>query len=332
MEVCGGQTHAIAQFGLPDLLPKSIELIHGPGCPVCVTSQRIMATACHLAQQPDLILCTFGDMLRVPSQQEDLLQLRAKGAQVHIIYSPLEAITLAQQHPKKEVVLFAIGFETTAPAHAKTIALAKELQLVNFSALLSLVRVPPAIEYILKSPFNLVQGFLAAGHVCSIMGNQAYHSICHRYHIPIIVTGFEPVDILQGIFLCVKQLEAHQAYVENPYARVVPEQGNPVAQALIQQVFCVCDTQWRGIGWIKDSGFEFHPNYQPFNALYKFKDLPEFQHEEGSSCISGEILQGQKKPFHCPHFAKGCTPENPLGAPMVSSEGACRAYYLYSGE
>lgn len=329
MEVCGGQTHAIAKFGLFDLLPEKIELIHGPGCPVCVTPKIILDQAMHIARLPNVIVCSFGDMLRVPGSEYDLLGIKALGGDIRMIYTPLEAVELAQRHPDKEVVLFAVGFETTAPAHAMAVKQAIALNVTNFSALCSIVLVPPAIEYILQSPLNQVQGFLAAGHVCTIMGDEAYHPIAQRYHVPIIITGFEPVDILQGIYHCVHQLEQHSARVENQYSRAVQSHGNLHAQAILKEIFDVIDTPWRGIGTILASGLGIKPIYSSFDASKRYP-LPR-QHcvSENALCISGDILQGIKKPHDCPAFGKQCTPDKPLGAPMVSTEGACAAYYRY---
>ncbi|MGD9591605.1 MAG: hydrogenase formation protein HypD [Candidatus Berkiella sp.] len=329
MEICGGQTHAIAKFGLFDLLPDNIELIHGPGCPVCVTPKVILDQAAHIAQLPHVIFATFGDMLRIPGSTHDLLSIKALGADIRIIYSPLDAVQLAQQNPNMEVVLFAVGFETTAPAHAMAIKQASLLNLTNFSVLSSLVLVPPAIEFILQSPLNQVQGFLAAGHVCTIMGDKAYFPISERFHVPIVVTGFEPVDIMQGIYLCVKQLESKSAFVENQYNRCVRSQGNVHAQAILQEVFDIIDMPWRGIGTIAQSGLGIKQKYATFDASKRFGMPSLLKDSENALCISGLILQGQKKPNECKAFGNQCTPESPLGAPMVSSEGACSAYYRY---
>lgn len=329
MEICGGQTHAIAKYGLMDLLPKSIELIHGPGCPVCVTSKPILDTAMELSRDPNIIFCTFADMLRVPGTNNDLMFSKSQGADIRMIYSPLEAITIAQQNPSKEIVLFAVGFETTAPTHAKAVLLANKLQLNNFSIITSIVLVPPAMEFILQSANNLVQGFLAAGHVCSIMGDSQYHPIANKYKVPVIITGFEPVDILQGILSCVQQLEAGTNIVENKYQRIVAAEGNIQAQKVLEQVFYIADTLWRGIGIIPNSGMKLKPQFNKFDALSKFNIKTNTKADSNSQCISGLILQGQQKPNQCKLFGKTCTPERPIGAPMVSAEGACRAYYLY---
>lgn len=331
MEICGGQTHAIAKFGLFDMLPHHIELIHGPGCPVCVTPKVILDKALHIAQLPNTIFCSFGDMLRVPGNKDDLLTMKAKGADVRMIYSPLEAIDTALNNPDKQIVLFAVGFETTAPAHAMAVKQAARLNLANFSVLTSLVLVPPAIKFILQSPSNLVQGFLAAGHVCTIMGEAAYHPIAQRFNVPIVITGFEPVDILQGIYHCVMQLENKTARVENQYGRCAHEQGNKEAKQIIAEIFEVVDVPWRGIGMIEQSGLQLKKAYERFDANLRFSFLEEYNDNENAVCISGEILQGQKKPFDCPAFGKTCTPDLPLGAPMVSTEGACAAYYRYLG-
>ncbi|MBS0287846.1 MAG: hydrogenase formation protein HypD [Proteobacteria bacterium] len=330
MEICGGQTHSIAKFGLFDLLPDKIELIHGPGCPVCVTPKRTLDHAMDIASNPKVIFCTFGDMLRVPGSREDLLALKAKGADIRMIYSPLEVIELALNNKDKEVILFAVGFETTAPMHAMAIKQAAILGLKNFSVLTSLVLVPPAMEYILQSPLNQVQGFLAAGHVCTIMGDAAYYPIAKKYHVPIIITGFEPVDILQGILHCVLQLEKKIAIVENQYTRLVHPQGNSYAKNLLAEVFDETDSLWRGIGNIAKSAFVINEKYAYFDANNRFPIRDVQNSAENAICISGEILQGLKKPSQCPAFKKACTPETPLGAPMVSTEGACAAYFRYS--
>lgn len=328
MEICGGQTHSIAKFGLLSLLPKNIELIHGPGCPVCVTPQSIIDHAIALAASPRVIFASFGDMLRVPGSETNLLAIKAKGAHVVIIYSPLEAVQLAVENPDKEVVLFAVGFETTAPAHAMAIKQAHLKKLKNFSALVSLVRVPPAIEFILQSPINQVKGFLAAGHVCTIMGDAEYHPLSKKYAVPIVVTGFEPLDIMQGIYHCVLQLEKKQAFVENHYTRSVHSKGNLTAQAILEEIFDISTVSWRGIAVIPQSGFSIKDNFSQFDAKkrHPFTSTCALEYKK---CISGLILQGQKKPYECAAFSKECTPDAPLGAPMVSSEGACAAYYRY---
>lgn len=329
MEVCGGQTHAIVKFGLHQLLPKSLRLIHGPGCPVCVTPIHLIDHALHIATRPNTILCSFGDMLRVPGSRTDLLTLKAKGADVRIVHSPLEAVKVAQQHPSKEVALFAVGFETTAPANAMAVYRAKERGLKNFSLLSSHVLVPPALRYLLSAPGNEVQGFLAAGHVCTITGYEEYHAIAERYKTPIVITGFEPTDILHGLYLCVEQLEKKEPIVRNQYDRSVREEGNPSARQLLSEVFKIIDQTWRGIGKIEASGFGLQDSYAEYDAALKFPlCYPSLYKENG--CISGLVLQGKKRPCECPLFGKECTPENPLGAPMVSTEGACSAYYLYT--
>jgi hydrogenase expression/formation protein HypD len=328
MEICGGQTHAIMRYGLDQLLPAEIELVHGPGCPVCVTSLELIDKAHAIASQPGVIFTSFGDMLRVPGSQKDLFSLRASGSDIRVVYSPLDAIKIAQENPKKQVVFFAIGFETTAPANAMSALQAKSLHLDNFSLLVSHVRVPPAIDAILSSPDNRVQGFLAAGHVCAVMGYWEYPSLAEKYRTPIVVTGFEPLDILQGILLTVRLLENHQNLVENAYSRLVSFEGNKPAQAVINQVFQTCDRKWRGIGLIPQSGWCLRPEFDYYDAEKRFS-VENIQPEESELCIAGLILQGLKKPFECSAFGTLCTPENPLGATMVSSEGACSAYYRY---
>ena len=332
MEICGGQTHAILKYGLDTLLP-GITLIHGPGCPVCVTAAETINTAIALAQQPNVILCSYGDMVRVPGSPErgDLLSAKALGADVRILYSPLDTLKIAKANPDKEVVFFAIGFETTAPATALTVYQAARQQIANISFLVSHVRVPPAMEAILSSPDCRTQGFLAAGHVCTVMGYREYEAIAARYRVPIVVTGFEPVDILRGVYHCVLQLEAGQACVENQYARSVRERGNESAQDLMQRVFEIVPQTWRGLGEIPASGLGLKPEFYAYDA-YRKDLLPSdcvSQPSPPSDCISGLILQGIRKPHTCPAFGERCTPERPLGAPMVSSEGACAAYYRY---
>lgn len=328
MEICGGQTHAITKYGLQTLLPSKIELIHGPGCPVCVTPKSILDSALHIASQKEVIFCTFGDMMRVPGSYGDLLQQKALGADIRMMYSPVDAVELAKKHPEKEIVLFAVGFETTAPAHAMALTLAKQLKLNNFSALVSLVMVPPAIEFILSNPQSNVDGFLAAGHVCTIMGDGAYHPISRKHQVPIVITGFEPVDILNGLYHCIKQLEEGQSFVENHYQRIVNSAGNSYAQQAMESVFLVRDYEWRGIGMIPKSGLHLNESFGSFDALKRFETCSHSEKDD-ERCISAEILQGLKKPKQCPMFGQGCTPESPIGAPMVSSEGACRAYYQY---
>ncbi|MCI0449288.1 MAG: hydrogenase formation protein HypD, partial [Chlorobi bacterium] len=328
MEVCGGQTHAIVKFGIDELLPKEINLIHGPGCPVCVTSLELIDKSIEIASKENVIFCSFGDMLRAPGSNKDLFQVKADGGDVRILYSPLDSVKIAKENPNKEVVFFAVGFETTAPANAMAVYQAKQLGLKNFSLLVSHVLVPPAMEAILSSKSSRVQGFLAAGHVCTVMGYNEYYPIAEKYKVPIVVTGFEPLDILQGIYMCVKQLEERRAEVENQYARSVRREGNQKAQELINKVFKIGTRKWRGIGEIPDSGLELQNEYSDYDASLKF-GLAEMCVEEPKQCISGLILQGLKKPFECSVFGSGCTPEHPLGATMVSSEGACAAYYRY---
>lgn len=330
MEICGGQTHAIVKHGLDQLLPPELTLIHGPGCPVCVTSITLIDQAIAIAQTPGVIFCSFGDMLRVPGSETDLLSVKANGADIRIVYSPLDCLTIAQKHPEQQVVFFGVGFETTAPATAMTVYQAQKQQITNFSMLVSHVLVPPAMSAILGSPNCQVQGFLAAGHVCTVMGYHEYEAIASQYQVPIVVTGFEPIDILQGIYLCLQQLEANQAKCQNQYNRSVQYQGNPHAQNLIKEVFTVVSRDWRGIGDIPASGLDLAPQYQQFNALQRFNThLQAVSSTESNQCISGQIMQGWQKPHDCPAFGKECTPEHPLGAPMVSSEGACAAYYRY---
>lgn len=331
MEICGGQTHSIVKYGIDTILPPEIRLIHGPGCPVCVTDMSIIDQAIVLAQQPDVIFCSFGDMLRVPGTEHDLLSIKAQGGDVRMVYSPLDAVRLAQEHCDRHIIFFAVGFETTAPATAMAVHQAQQLGLDNFSLLVSHVLVPPAMAAILDDPHCQVQGFLAAGHVCTVMGYQDYEPIAARYQIPIIVTGFEPIDILQGLYLCIQQLEAGQATCENQYARSVQPHGNPHAQTLIQKIFTIIPQRWRGIGAIPHSGLGLKPAYAVFDAQLRFADLLATQTPApvATDCISGDIMRGVKKPHECPAFGTQCTPERPLGAPMVSSEGACAAYYRY---
>jgi len=328
MEICGGQTHSIVKFGLDQLLPSKITLVHGPGCPVCVTPLELIDKAIEVASLKNVIFCSFGDMLRVPGSQKDLLSVKAEGGDVRIVYSPLDALKLAKANPQKEIVFFAVGFETTAPANAMAVYQAREQKIHNFSILVSQVLVPPAMEAILSSSQNRIQGFLAAGHVCTVMGYQEYEPIAKKYRVPIVVTGFEPVDILQGILLCVRQLEEGRCHVENQYARSVKKSGNELAQKIIQDVFCIVPRQWRGVGQIPQSGLGLRDDFASFDAEKKFH-LTSHKVKESHDCISGLILQGIKKPNHCDAFGKKCTPEHPLGATMVSSEGACAAYYHY---
>jgi len=328
MEVCGGQTHAIVRFGLDEMLPDGVTLIHGPGCPVCVTPIEMIDKAIAIAARDDVIFCSYGDMLRVPGSEQDLLAVKSAGGDVRIVYSPLDAVTLAQQHPERQVVFFAIGFETTAPANVMAVVQADRLGLDNFSMLVSHVLVPPAIRAVLDSPKNVVQGFLAAGHVCAVMGTQEYAPIVARYHVPIVVTGFEPLDILQGIYMCLKQLEAGRAALEIQYARVVRPEGNPAALAQLRQVLRTVPRKWRGIGEIPESGWALQPAYARFDADTRF-NVQHVTADEPAECIAGEVLQGHRKPHECPVFGSRCTPDSPLGAPMVSGEGACAAYYRY---
>ena len=328
MEVCGGQTHAILRFGLDEMLPPEITLIHGPGCPVCVTPMEMIDRALAIAARPDVIFCSFGDMLRVPGSTKDLFTVKSEGGDVRIVYSPMDAVTLAQKNADKQVVFFAVGFETTAPANAMAVVQAARLGLTNFSVLVSHVLVPPAMCAVLGSPANRVQGFLAAGHVCAVMGTAQYEPIAEKYHVPIVVTGFEPLDILQGVLMCVKQLEAGRAEVENQYARAVRPEGNRTALEILKEVFEVVPRKWRGIGEIPGSGWSLRPAYAPFDADRRF-GVAHITAEEPAECIAGLVLQGQKKPHECMVFGTRCTPDHPLGAPMVSSEGACSAYYRY---
>lgn len=330
MEVCGGQTHAIVKYGLDEMLPKPIELVHGPGCPVCVTPLEIIDKAIAIASLPEVIFCSFGDMLRVPGSSKDLLSVKAKGGDVRIVYSPMDALEIAKRNPAREVVFFAVGFETTAPANAMSAYQAKKEGIKNFSLLISHVLVPPAIEAVLSSSQNRVQGFLAAGHVCTVVGFEEYFAIADKYKVPLVVTGFEPLDILQGIYMCVKQLEEGRYEVENQYARSVKKEGNVHAINIMKEVFCVIPRKWRGLGEIAHSGLGLRPEYAPYDAERKF-NLSGIQTQESLECISGLILQGVKKPHECPAFGTRCTPEHPLGATMVSSEGACAAYMRYRG-
>lgn len=331
MEICGGQTHSIIKNGLDQLLPNEIELVHGPGCPVCVTPLELIDKALAIASQPDVIFTSYGDMLRVPGSQADLFSVRAQGGDVRVVYSPLDALKIAQENPDKEVVFFAIGFETTAPANVMSVLQAEQLKVSNYSILVSHVRVPPAIETILGSPNNRVQGFLAAGHVCAVMGYWEYLPIAKKYQIPISVTGFEPLDIVQGILDTVESLEAGESSVKNSYIRAVTEQGNKAAQQSINRVFESCDRKWRGIGVIPGSGWSLNSAYADFDSEQRF-NVQAIEAEESPLCISGLVLQGIKKPAECEAFGNLCTPENPLGATMVSDEGACAAYYRYRNQ
>ena len=328
MEICGGQTHSIVKYGVDEMLPDKITLVHGPGCPVCVTPVELIDKAIEIASSPDVIFCSFGDMLRVPGSTTDLLSVKASGGDVRVVYSPMDALKVAQREPDKRVVFFAVGFETTAPANAMAVFQARNLNISNFSILVSHVLVPPAIEAILSAPDNRVQGFLAAGHVCTVMGYTEYEPIAEKYRVPIVVTGFEPLDILQGIYMTVKQLEEGRAEVENQYARSVRRDGNEPARRLIGEVFEIVPRKWRGIGEIAASGLGLRKEFRQFDAETLFM-LKGKSVEEASECISGLILQGVKKSHECPAFGVRCTPERPLGATMVSSEGACAAYYRY---
>ena len=328
MEICGGQTHGLVKNGILDLLPSEINMIHGPGCPVCVTPISVIDQAINLSMRRGVILCSFGDMLRVPGSESSLLEAKANGADIRMLYSPLEAVTIASENPQNEVVFFAVGFETTAPANALAVLQAHRKKLKNFSILVSHVTVPPAIEAIMSDEECNIQGFLAAGHVCAIMGTSEYETLCRQLKIPMVVTGFEPVDLMHGILMIVNQLENGESRLENQYKRIVRPEGNKEAVKLIKEVFTICDKEWRGIGTIPKSGFRIHEKYWEFDAIRKLnpKKTPI---QESSLYIAGQILKGLKKPIECPAFENQCSPENPLGAPMVSSEGACSAYYQY---
>ncbi|MBS0520810.1 MAG: hydrogenase formation protein HypD [Proteobacteria bacterium] len=328
MEVCGGQTHAIVRYGIDRLLPPTVSLVHGPGCPVCVTPVEYVDKAIELALRREIILCSFGDMLRVPGSHGDLLAVKARGADVRVVYSPLDALTIAKANPQREVMFFAVGFETTAPANAMAAYRARQEGLQNFSMLVSHVLVPPALRAILDAPTNHIQGFLAAGHVCTIMGFEEYEPIAAHYHVPIVVTGFEPVDILEGIYLCVRQLEAGRAEVENQYARSVRRAGNLPAQKMMREVFQVRPRRWRGLGDIGESGLGLAETYAELDAERRFGQV-DLNDEQSEDCMSGLVLRGERKPTECPAFGGRCTPEHPLGVTMVSTEGACAAYYRY---
>ena len=328
MEICGGQTHTIVRYGIEHLLPSSITLVHGPGCPVCVTPLEIIDKAIAIASRSDVIFTSFGDMLRVPGSEKDLLSVKAEFGNVRIVYSPLDAVKVAVDNPAKKVVFFAVGFETTAPANAMSVSQARKLGLKNFYLLCSHVLVPPAMNALLSSPVNSVQGFLAAGHVCTVMGYEEYIPLADHFRVPIIVTGFEPLDLLQGISMAVRQLEGGKFEVENQYARVVRREGNAGARKLIEEVFEVTDRAWRGLGVIPLSGYRLRESFASFDAEKNF-DVGHVATRESPLCIAGEILRGLRKPHQCSAFGTLCTPEHPLGAPMVSSEGACAAYYLY---
>jgi hydrogenase expression/formation protein HypD len=329
MEVCGGQTHSLVKNGLISMLPEKIHMVHGPGCPVCVTPQSLIDKAVWLAEAKGVILCSFGDMIRVPGNGKSLLEAKSGGADVRILYSPLEAVNIAKENPDKEVVFFAVGFETTAPANALSVVHAQREGLTNYSILTSHVLVPPAMEAIVNDPGNVVQGFLAAGHVCTIMGIHEYEPLVQRYKLPIVVTGFEPVDLLHGILMLVKQLEAGTYQLENQYSRVVEADGNPAARATIDKVFEITDREWRGIAVIPKSGYELKNEFALYDANKKFH-IPAATLIIENECMAGEILRGKMKPYQCKHFGKKCSPLHPMGAPMVSSEGACAAYYHFS--
>jgi hydrogenase expression/formation protein HypD len=328
MEVCGGQTHTIIRNGIDQLLPEGVEMIHGPGCPVCVTPLEMIDRALAIAEQPGVIFCSFGDMIRVPGSHDDLFAVKARGGDVRVVYSPLDAVKLARDNPDRQVVFFGVGFETTAPANAMTVKLAREQGIGNFSLLVSHVLVPPAIRAIMDSPTCRVQGFLAAGHVCTVMGMAQYGPLVQAYQVPIVVTGFEPLDVLEGIRRVLHQLEAGQARLDNAYPRAVAPQGNPVAQAVVAEVFTTCDRQWRGIGMIPQSGWRLSPAFADFDAEQRF-EVAGIVTQESPVCRAGEVLQGLIKPHQCAAFGRACTPRSPLGAPMVSSEGACAAYHAF---
>jgi hydrogenase expression/formation protein HypD len=328
MEICGGQTHSIVRSGLDRMLPEELTLVHGPGCPVCVTPLEMIDRALAVATRPEVVFTSYGDMLRVPGSHQDLFGIRAAGGDVRVVYSPLDAVAIARQEPGRQVVFFAIGFETTAPANALAVRQARDLGVENFSVLVSHATVPAAMRAILGSPDNRVQGFLAAGHVCAVMGWWEYEPIAAEFGVPIVVTGFEPLDLVQGIRMCVRQLEEDRAEVENAYTRAVTREGNGPAQALIAEVFEVCDRKWRGIGTIPASGYRLRPEFAAYDAERRF-EVGDVETEESAVCIAGEILKGLKKPTDCPAFGAECTPDIPLGATMVSTEGACAAYYRY---
>jgi hydrogenase expression/formation protein HypD len=328
MEVCGGQTHSIVKYGIDRLLPEEVELVHGPGCPVCVTSLEMIDKAHAIAQRSNVIFCSFGDMLRVPGSKDDLLILKSRGADIRVVYSPIDCLKIARANPGKKVVFFAIGFETTAPANAMSVWQARQQGITNFSVLVSHVLVPPAMSAILESPLNRVQGFLGPGHVCTVVGYREYEPLAAKYHVPIVVSGFEPIDILEGTLMTLRQLETGAAEVENQYPRVVKRDGNPVAQQLVEKVFEVCDRKWRGVGSIPRSGYRLREEFRDYDAERIF-EVEAIDTQEPAVCISGLVLQGVKKPHDCPAFGKQCTPEHPLGATMVSAEGACAAYFAY---
>jgi len=329
MEICGGQTHAIVRYGLDQLLPPEIELVHGPGCPVCVTPLELIDRALAIASRPEVIFCSYGDMLRVPGTGRDLFSVKAAGGDVRVVYSPLDAVDIARLNPEKQIVFFAIGFETTAPANVMSVLQAQRLRLKNYSILVSHVRVPPAMNAILSDPSCRVQAFLLAGHVCTVMGYHEYEQILAKFRIPMVVTGFEPLDLANGIMQTVLLLEAGRAEIVNAYSRAVQRAGNIQAQGMITQVFEECDRKWRGIGTIPLSGWRLKPEFDGFNAEVRFQ-VQDIEAHESPICIAGQVLQGLKKPHDCPAFGRECVPENPLGATMVSSEGACAAYYRYA--
>ncbi|HEY5961890.1 MAG TPA: hydrogenase formation protein HypD [Polyangiaceae bacterium] len=328
MEICGGQTHTIMKYGIDQLLPEGVRLVHGPGCPVCVTPIELIDQAVAIAQRPSVILASFGDMLRVPGSTMDLLTAKSQGADVRMVYSPLDAVKLAQQRPDRQVVFFAVGFETTAPPNAMAVAHAARLGLSNFSILSSHVLVPPAISALMEAKDNVVQGFLAAGHVCTVMGTSEYEPLAERHRIPIVVTGFEPLDLLEGIYLTIQLLERGQNSVEIQYGRSVSRNGNPAARAVMFEVFEICDRPWRGIGIIPQSGLRLSPRYAQYDAA-KRMGVEHLTATESARCRAGDVLRGVLRPNQCPAFGRDCTPEHPLGAPMVSSEGACAAYFRY---
>jgi hydrogenase expression/formation protein HypD len=329
MEICGGQTHTFMKFGLDRMLPEPVTLVHGPGCPVCVTPVEMIDRAVAIARRPEVIFTSFGDMLRVPGTGDDLLRVKAAGGDVRVVYSPLDAVEIARKNPDRQVVFFAVGFETTAPANAMAVKVAKVSGVANFSVLCSHVLVPPAMEAILSAPGNVVQGFLAAGHVCTVMGFEEYEPIAEKYRIPIVVTGFEPLDLLEGVYRVVCALEEGRHGVENQYARTVQREGNVRAIETIHEVFEVGDRAWRGVGYIQASGYRLRPEYAAFDAVTRF-DVESVRADENPECIAGLILQGRRKPPECSAFGTRCTPDHPLGAPMVSTEGACSAYFSYA--
>jgi len=328
MEICGGQTHTIMRYGLDELLPPGIELVHGPGCPVCVTPLEMIDKAVALASRPDVILVSYGDMLRVPGSKSDLLRVKAQGGDIRVVYSPMEAVRIAQSNPQRSVVFFAIGFETTAPPNAMAVWQASRLGLTNFSVLVSHVIVPPAIRLLLNQPGNRVQGFIAPGHVCTVMGASEYEALVREFRLPIVIGGFEPVDLLQAVLMLIAQLEDGRAELENQYSRSVLAEGNLPARKIMEDVFEVCDRKWRGVGPISRSGYRLRREFATFDAEQRF-GMDEAGVDEPAECISALVLQGRKKPPDCPAFGDRCTPQTPLGAPMVSTEGACAAYYQY---